>query len=213
MAFITNINIQNTRHDCMKFTGRWKDSFGCPSPFGVWLIYGQSGCGKTSFSLQLTKYLTQFDRVVYWTLEQGNTQSFQESWLRERMEECGSDVLIADDDESLASIQRVMGQKRGRGILIIDSLTPLRARQFNVNSYEMFRKRMKTKLLVWISHEKQGLPDTAVGDYILKLADLKIRIEGFKAAVNTRSGEALRDFVIWEKGCAEYWGSGESTQF
>jgi hypothetical protein len=64
----------------------------------------------------------------------------------------------------------------------------------------------RSKLLIWVSHEKGGIPDTNVGDYILKLADLKIRVEGFKAMTNTRTGDKMKDFVVWEQGVREYKG-------
>lgn len=205
MAFLTNVNIQNTKHETMPFEGKWLECFGTPSPAGIWIIYGNSGSGKTSFALQLAKYLTNFGRVVYWTLEQGNTQSFQRAWKREGISDCGCSIIAADEDETFATIAKAMCVKRGRNILIIDSLTPLKAQQFNIQRYEAFRKRMKDKLIIWLSHEKNGIPDTSVGDYILKLADLKMQVEGYKVMTNTRAGESLKDFVIWEQGANKYW--------
>ncbi|MDR1381782.1 MAG: AAA family ATPase [Tannerella sp.] len=214
MAFITNINLQNTCHEEMAFEGQWRDSFGCPSPVGAWIIYGMSGNGKTSFALQLAKYLTGFNKVLYWSIEQGNTQSFRRAWLREKMDECGNDIMLADEDNSFDAIVRQLTQKRGRNILFVDSLTPLRAKSyseekyeyFGVRQYESFRRRLKGKLIVWISHEHSGRPDTTTGDYILKLSDLKMRVEGFRVFTNTRSGKGLADFVVWEEGAARYWG-------
>jgi KaiC/GvpD/RAD55 family RecA-like ATPase len=188
----------------MDFTGKWRDCFGTPAPMGSWIIYGTSGSGKTSFALQLAKYLTGFRRVVYWTLEQGNTQSFQRAWRREKMGECGGNIIAADDEETFTTIADKMTAKRGREILVVDSLTPLRAQNFNVRGYNSFRQRMKDKLTIWLSHEKDGLPDTAVGDYILKLADLKMHVEGFKVFTNTRAGKGLEDYVIWEEGATLY---------
>jgi predicted ATP-dependent serine protease len=198
--FITNVNIQNTKHEVMPFSGVWRDCFGNPQMSGSWIIYGTSGSGKTSFALQLAKYLTRFRRVLYWSIEQGNTPSFQKSWKREGMDECRTDIIMADEDETFKSVEKSMNQRYGRGVLIIDSLTPLRAQQFSIKNYEAFRKRMKGKLLIFISHEKHGIPDTKVGDYILKLSDLKMRVEGFKVSTITRSGKGLRDYVVWEEG-------------
>jgi hypothetical protein len=121
------------------------------------------------------------------------------------MQECGSDIILADEGETFESIIETMMQKRGRDILVIDSLTPLRAMGFDIRNYERFRTRMRGKLLIWISHERYRTPDTKTGDYILKLADLKMRVEGFKVFTNTRAGEAMGDFVIWDKGAMEYY--------
>lgn len=45
------------RHVLMPFEGEWRATFGTPSDRGVWLLYGKSGCGKTSFLLKLMKML------------------------------------------------------------------------------------------------------------------------------------------------------------
>jgi archaellum biogenesis ATPase FlaH len=206
MPFFTNNNIVNTKHKTMAFTGKWLDSFGEPPVSGNWIIYGTSGSGKTAFALQLAKYLTNFDRVLYWSLEQGNTKTFQSAWKREKMADCGTDIVVADEDVSFEMIEKMMGQRKGRGILIIDSLTPLKGQSFNIIAYDRFRKRMKNKLLIWLSHEKNGIPDTNVGDYIMKLADLKMRVEGFKVITNSRAGDKMKDFIVWEKGANEYMG-------
>jgi hypothetical protein len=206
VAFFTNSNIVNTKHKTMAFTGKWLDSFGEPPVSGCWMVYGTTGSGKTGFALQLAKYLTNFDRVLYWGLEQGNSKTFQSAWRREEMTDCGTDIVVADEETSFDVIEKTMMQRKGRGILIIDSLTPLKGQSFNIVAYERFRKRMKGKLLIWLSHEKNGLPDTNVGDYIMKLADLKMRVEGFKVITNSRAGDKTKDFIIWEKGANEYWG-------
>lgn len=207
MAFFTNSNITRTKHKTMAFTGKWLESFGEPPVTGSWIIYGTSGSGKTGFALKLAKYLTRFDRVLYWTLEQGNSKTFQNAWKRDKMADCGTGIMVADEDASFEMIEKSMNQRKGRGILIIDSLTPLKGQSFNIVAYERFRKKMKGKLLIWVSHEKNGIPDTNVGDYIMKLADMKIRVEGFVAMTNTRAGHRMKDFVVWEKGAEEYIGS------
>ena len=204
MAFFSNNNIVQTKHKTIPFTGDWFDSFGTPATTGSWIIYGTSGSGKTSFALKLAKYLTNFDRVLYWSLEQGNTQTFQKSWKREKMKDCGTDIMLADEEEDFSSIIKKMNARRGQNILIIDSLTPLKGKMFNIIAYERFRKQMKNKLIIWLSHEKNGLPDTKVGDYILKLADLKMRVEGFTVMTNSRAGDKMKDFIIWKKGADDY---------
>jgi nicotinamide riboside kinase len=202
---ITSSNLLRTKHEVLPFTGKWLDSFGTPASSGSWLIYGGSGSGKTSFALQLAKYLTSFSRVIYWSLEQGNTASFAKLWRQQTMDEINHRILIADDGETFDSLRKKLLQKRGYDVLIIDSLTPLRAQMFDIRKYEQVRKVFKNKLLIWLSHEKMGYPDTKVGDYILKLSDVKVRVEGYKAFAMSRTGERFRDYVIWERGAKEYW--------
>ena len=87
------------------------------------MLYGKSGSGKTAFALQTAKYLTGFGRVLYWSIEQGNSVSFQKAWKREGMSECGSGIMIADDGEDIEGIEALMLQKRDPRIPVIDSLT------------------------------------------------------------------------------------------
>lgn len=62
---ITVKNLYAKRYRTMEFDGRWLASFGNPDVSGSWLVWGKSGSGKTTFLLMLSKYLTQFERVLY----------------------------------------------------------------------------------------------------------------------------------------------------
>lgn len=53
------------------FEGKWRDAFDLPERKGVWLIWGNSANGKTTFAMQLCKYLCQFGRVAYNSMEEG----------------------------------------------------------------------------------------------------------------------------------------------
>jgi len=74
---ISVTDILNYKPKAMNFEGRWFDSFGTPEMTGCWLIWGNSGNGKTRFTLQLCKYLTQFGRVAYNSLEEGLSLSMK----------------------------------------------------------------------------------------------------------------------------------------
>ena len=41
------------------FEGVWRDAFGEPGRTGVWLIWGESANGKSSFAMQLARELTK----------------------------------------------------------------------------------------------------------------------------------------------------------
>ncbi len=68
---ISNRNFLNKKYKVAEFEGKWKASFGKPVLNGVWIVYGGSGNGKTSFLLELAKYLTQFGKVRQEWLMQG----------------------------------------------------------------------------------------------------------------------------------------------
>ena len=47
----------NMKYDTFPFEGKWRDAFDNPERKGVWLIWGNSSNGKTSFAMKLCKYL------------------------------------------------------------------------------------------------------------------------------------------------------------
>ena len=49
--------VLRTRFKVLPFEGEWKDAIGCPELTGSWIVWGNSGNGKTRFALQLCKYL------------------------------------------------------------------------------------------------------------------------------------------------------------
>ena len=69
------------------FTDEWEAAFGTPDRTGTWIIWGDSGNGKSSFVMQLAKYLCQFDKVIYDSLEESTGLSLQNSINRCRMDE------------------------------------------------------------------------------------------------------------------------------
>ena len=48
------LNMKIPRYE---FTGPWLASIGRPARSGVWIVWGASGNGKSSFVMQLAKYL------------------------------------------------------------------------------------------------------------------------------------------------------------
>ncbi len=74
---ISNKNVLTAKFEVAEFDGAFLASFGKPELRGAWIIYGGSGSGKTSFVMQVCKYLTRFRRVAYDSLEQGLSLSLK----------------------------------------------------------------------------------------------------------------------------------------
>ncbi len=204
---ISNRNVCEARFDVADFDGPWLASVGRPELRGSWIIYGGSGTGKTTFTLKLCKYLAQFRRVAYDTLEQGLCRSFQTAWERVKMEEAGKNVILLNR-EPLEPLRARLAKRKSPEVVFIDSITCLVG--FNRRGYLELLEDFPDKLFVFISHEKNKLPDPAIAETVRRLSDVKIRVEGYTAFVTTRyenpsTGEGGADFVIWKKGAAEYW--------
>ena len=204
---ISNKNVLTAKFEVAEFDGEFLASFGKPELRGAWLIYGGSGCGKTTFVMQVCKYLTRFRRVAYNSLEQGLSLSLQKTWERVGMQEAGSSIILLHK-EQLNELSIRLRKKQSPDVIVIDSVHYLR--RFNDSQYQKLREEFPDKLFIFVSHEKGGLPKGMMAQNIRYDADIKIRVEGYKAFVTTRYevpelGEGGSDFVIWEEGANKYW--------
>ena len=100
---ISNKNVLTAKFEVADFDGAFLASFGRPELRGAWIIYGGSGCGKTTFVMQVCKYLTRFRRVAYNSLEQGLSLSLQKAWERVGMEEVGNRIILLNKDAGVTN--------------------------------------------------------------------------------------------------------------
>ena len=203
----SNANIRAARFKTAAFDGAWLASIGLPVLRGTWLIYGGSGSGKTSFCLQLAKYLSQFGRVLYNSLEQGLSPTMQAAWIAGGMEEAGRRVKLLDREGYDELFER-LAKRQSPEIVIIDSINYLRG--LRLSDYQLLSQRYRKKLFIIVAHEKGGEPKGALAQAIRYDADVKIRIEGYRAMVTSRyaTGEVGGDdYIIWSDGAAAYWGT------
>lgn len=188
----------------MDFEGSWKESFGSPAPSGTWIIWGNSANGKTHFCLQLAKYLTQFEKVLYNSLEEGYCLSFQVANEHMKMDECGNRYQILDQ-ESMEDLYVRLRRRSSPRIVIIDSF---QYADLSKKEYIKLKQSFPNKLFIFISHADGKLPEGRPAKFVRFDAMVKIRIEGFKAFPASRFGGG-KPFVIWEKGAKDYWGNVE----
>ncbi|MEY8687708.1 ATP-binding protein [Bacteroides sp. AN502(2024)] len=204
---ISNKNVLTAKFEVADFDGAFLASFGRPELRGAWIIYGGSGSGKTTFVMQVCKYLTRFRRVAYNSLEQGLSLSLQKAWERVGMAEVGNRIILLNK-EQLKELRTRLKKKQSPDVIVIDSVHYLR--RFNMDQYQTLRDEFPGKLFIFISHEKAGQPKGTMAQNIRYDSEIKIRVEGYKAFVTTRYevadlGEGGADFVIWEAGAQEYW--------
>ena len=76
------------------FDGKWKASFGYPEKNFKMFVYGESGNGKTSFCVQLAKYMASFTKVLYNSFEEGISKSLQEAIKRENLSEVNGRIMF-----------------------------------------------------------------------------------------------------------------------
>lgn len=112
--------MMSIKYDTFDFDGDWYQAFGRPEKRGVWLIWGQSGNGKTSFVMQLCKYLCRFGRVAYNSLEEGASLTMQNSLKRFNMMEVNRRFLLIDA-ESMEQLDIRLHRQKSPDFVVIDS--------------------------------------------------------------------------------------------
>ena len=128
----------------------------------------------------LCKYLAQFRRVAYNSLEQGLSLSLQKAWERVDMAEAGSNIILLNKEE-LPELRARLSKRRSPDIIVIDSLQYLDG--FNVRTLKNLKKDYPDKLFIFICHaDKAGKdPDSKIGIKVRYDSDVKIRVEGYKS--------------------------------
>lgn len=203
---LSNRNVCDANFKVADFTGEWLATFGKPELRGAWIIFGESGSGKTHFALSLLAYLTQFvDKAAYDTIEQGLSLSFKNSWLDTNMAEVGNKVVVYSK-EQIPALRERLRKRKSPQVVVIDSITALVG--FTRSTFASLIDEFPDKLFIFIAHEENGKPYPAVARHVRKLAEVKIRVEGFKAFPVTRFATAEgggEEFVIWPEGAAKYY--------
>lgn len=178
---LSNKNMCDAKFQVADFSGEWLATIGKPELRGAWIIFGESGSGKTHFALQLLAYLTRFvDKVAYDTIEQGYSLSFQNSWNDANMGELGNKVVILDK-EQIPELRERLRKRKSPQVVVIDSITALVG--FTRTTFASLMAEFPNKLFIFIAHEEGGKPYPAVAKHVRKLSEVKLRVEGFKAVI------------------------------
>ncbi|MDK2909672.1 MAG: hypothetical protein PWR20_1239 [Bacteroidales bacterium] len=190
--------LESKKMAIMAFDGPWLALVGQPERSGSWLIWGNSGNGKTSFALQLAGYLTRFGRVAYNSLEEGISESLKRSVKINGL--VGIKNLILLDKEPLDELTERLERPKSPAIVIIDSI---QYTGLNYRDYKNLRDSFRNKLFVFVSHAEGREPAGRTARSIRYDANVKIYIEGYVAYAVSRYGGG-KPYVIWEQGADNY---------
>jgi len=195
-------NIMDTEHKVLPFTGQWLKALGCPEMGSNWLVWGLSGSGKTRLLLEIAKYATTFGRVLYNPLETGNNYSFKLAYGAVGFADVKSRITVSDR-EPMKTIEKRLDMRKGADILIVDSLPYTR---WKSHEYYEFCEKYKNRMIIFNTHANGKEPKGKLSEDARYHADIKIRVEGFKAFPLSRYGGEGTPITIFEKGAREYWG-------
>jgi len=194
-------DVINKKYTTLAFEGEFLAAIGAPELTGSWLIWGNSGNGKTRFTLQLAKYLCQFGKVAYNSLEEGMSLSFKKALVEVGMEECKRRFVLLDK-EPIDDLKQRLSHQKSPDIIIIDSL---QYSELTYTAYKELRDTFRKKLFILISHADGKHPEGRIAKKIRFDAHVKIWVEGFAAKAQSRFGGG-QEYVIWDEGYERYWG-------
>lgn len=188
--------IRNYKPVELNFEGKWKDAIGTPELTGTWLIWGNSANGKTRFALQLAKYLTEFRRVAYNSLEEGLSKSMKEAILAVGIER----NFLLLDKEPVDMLKARLRKRKSPDVVFIDSL---QYTGMSYVEYKRLRDEFPAKLFIFISHAEGNEPKGNVGKSIKYDAFVKIPVIGYAAYPQSRYGGGEK-LVIWQWGYEKF---------
>lgn len=197
-------NILNTKYVDLDFDGEWAELLGDPEANGSWIIWGDSGHGKSRFCMMLAKKLTEFGKVAYNSLEEGGRKS-----IKKNMAACGMDApevkknFLVLNREPIDQLKERLRKKQHPRFVFIDSFqyTGLTKPQ-----YIALIEEFPDILFIFVSHAEGKKPLGSGADFVRYNSDIKIRVEGYKAFPMSRLGGTYEEaFTIWPEGAAKYW--------
>ncbi len=197
--------IRAYRPTTLPFDGEWLDAIGTPELTGSWIVWGQSGNGKTRFALLLAKYLCQFGKVAYDSLEEGLSLSMQRAIGEVGFADCKTRFVLLDK-EPIADLRVRLRRQRAPRIIIIDSV---QYTGMSYADYKQLREDFPTKLFIYISHAAGNLPAGMVAGSIRYDAMVKISVQNYVAYCQSRYGGGA-PLVVWREG-AERAGVIQAT--
>lgn len=199
-----NVNdLLSKKFDLMEFEGDWLESFGKPCKQFSMMICGDSGHGKTDLAIKLGKYLTQFGKVAYNSIEEGISHTLKMAMARNNMQQVASKFQILDR-EQLPELTKRLKKQRSPDFLIIDSIQYLKMTK---DEYFEFKTAFYPKKgIIYISHVEKGSVKGALANSIWYDVDIQVPVEGFKGFPKKRLNGGGEPFVINPERAAIYHG-------
>ena len=195
-------DLLNKQYKLFDFTDKWFDAFGRPARTGVWFAYAGQGNGKTSFLVQLIKYLATFEKVVYNSLEESSDHTLQLVFGKQGMQDVARRVSILEA-ESLKDMDERMSKRKAAKIWIVDTLQYW---DITWEQYLELKRKHRDKLIIFVSHMEGNYPDGKVAIKIMRDAALKIFISGFIAVSKGRYIGSTGRYIIWREEAEKIWG-------
>lgn len=217
MAAISINNLLAKQYICLDFQGEWYDAFGKPEACGVWFIWGNSGNGKSTFTLRLCKEILRAMRELpnrkaargaYVALEEADAKTVQNNFRRNGMSTVNSGIKLIVD-ESIEQVSARLEKEKNLRFVVFDSFQYTR---LSFQKYLEFKRKHADKLIIFTSQADGKKPAGRAAVSVMYDAGMKIWIEGFRAFCKGREIGPKGNYTIWEEKAALYHGHLVETE-
>lgn len=177
-------NIYSKRFKTLNLDGIYAEVMGEPESSGAWLIWGNEKNGKTWLALMLANYLSNDNRVLYISAEEGTGKTFVDSCIRAGLDSSNRKLQFMEYTP-LEELKERLNRRKSADIIVIDNCTvykedlPSKVLIDLLNTYP-------TKLFIFLAHEERKEPYTSLAKLVRKLAKVIIYVQGLNGYVSGR---------------------------
>lgn len=197
--------LRKTKVERIEFEDEFYDAFGSPQNRGIWLVWGGSGSGKSSFIMKTIKELARLGHDVLYNLleEDPDDDSFIERIKTFKMHEVEERIKVGQyTPEELRVILR---RRNSAKVIVIDSLTYF-TRSFD--EFVSITKEFRDKVWIFTAHAKGANPKEEIEMKAMYHAYMKIRVDAYAAYCKGRSiGSNGGQYIIWHQRYKELNGN------
>lgn len=194
-------DVERAKFNELEFDGEWLDEIGKPEMTGSWIIMGPPKNGKTSYAMMVAKYMTNFGRVCYNSIEEGLSKTIQLAFDRVDMSEVkGKLILVQEEFEKL---HYRLKRHKSPDIVIIDSLQFM---EMKFSEYKKLKEDFPNKIFIFISHVQGRTPEGRTAQRVMRDANVIVRVEGRRAFIESRFEPKGKGYMDVDANFAyKYW--------
>ena len=180
-------------------------AFGNPQNKGIWFIWGGSGSGKSSLTLDITKAFCSKYKALHNELEEDlDDIDFINRIELKKMHDVEGKFLSAS--YNYQELCEYLDRRNSPKVVVINSATYFFD---NLDTYKEFAKKYRRKKIIIITGMAKGkLPYSPLEEKIMYDANKKVFCDGYLAACKGRTiGPNGGTYIIWQEGYEKVRGS------